>query len=265
MQQPHPARNAPAWEYADILGVHVALINVEQAIDRILALLAARQKAIVSYVNVHTVNLVADNPWLRRFINQSDFTYCDGFGIKWGARLLGYRIPGRFTPPDWFPQLAVQCAARGHRLFLLGGLPGVADAASAWLQSSSPGLAICGVQHGYWDKTPGGAENEAVLRRINQAAPDLLVLGMGMPIQERWLIENWTRVNASVALPVGAMFDYLSGSLPRAPRCMTDHGLEWLGRLAIEPRRLGSRYLLGNPRFLFNVLRQRLFGWRPSE
>jgi N-acetylglucosaminyldiphosphoundecaprenol N-acetyl-beta-D-mannosaminyltransferase len=256
--------NAPSWQYADILGVHVALLSIEEAIARIFSLLNAKQKAIVSYVNVHTINLALDNPWLRQFLNQSDFTYCDGFGIKWGARLLGYRLPDRFTPPDWFPQLAARCAGQGFRLFFLGGRPGVAEAAAASLQRDIPGLSICGTYHGYWNKTPASAENAALIDSINQAAPDLLVLGMGMPVQERWLLENWARVDASVALPVGAMFDYLSGNLPRAPRWMTDHGLEWLGRLFIEPRRLGGRYLLGNPRFIVNILRQWLFGWRPA-
>jgi N-acetylglucosaminyldiphosphoundecaprenol N-acetyl-beta-D-mannosaminyltransferase len=97
-----------------------------------------------------------------------------------------------------------------------------------------------------------------VLQAINATSPDILLVGLGMPIQERWLMENWGFVKAKVALPVGALFDYLAGEIPRAPHWMTDHGLEWLGRLIVEPRRLWRRYLLGNPRFLWLVLKQRL-------
>ena len=118
-------------------------------------------------------------------------------------------------------------------------------------------LSIAGAQHGYFDKSPDSVENEAVLQAINATRPDILLVGLGMPLQERWLMENWDRIEAKVALPVGALFDYLAGEFPRAPRWMTDHGLEWLGRLIIEPRRLWRRYLLGNPRFLWQVLKQR--------
>jgi N-acetylglucosaminyldiphosphoundecaprenol N-acetyl-beta-D-mannosaminyltransferase len=79
-----------------------------------------------------------------------------------------------------------------------------------------------------------------------------------MPLQERWLMENWDHIDANVALTGGAVFDYVSGELQRAPRWMTDNGLEWLGRLLIEPRRLWKRYLIGNPLFIWRVLKQRL-------
>ena len=120
-----------------------------------------------------------------------------------------------------------------------------------------PGLRIAGTYHGYFDKTPGSPENEAVLQRINAARPNILILGFGMPLQERWLLENWERVDANLALTGGAVFDYLSGELRRPPRWMTEHGLEWLGRMLIEPRRLWRRYVVGNPLFLWRVLLQR--------
>ena len=79
-----------------------------------------------------------------------------------------------------------------------------------------------------------------------------------MPLQEHWLMENWHRIESNIALTGGAVFDYVSGDLRRAPRWMNENGLEWLGRLVIEPRRLWRRYLVGNPHFLYRVFRQRL-------
>jgi N-acetylglucosaminyldiphosphoundecaprenol N-acetyl-beta-D-mannosaminyltransferase len=126
-----------------------------------------------------------------------------------------------------------------------------------------PGLDISGIHHGHFDHTPGSRENEAVVRRVNAARPDILIVGLGMPLQERWLMENRHTIDAGVALTGGAVFDYVSGGLRRGPRLLTDNGFEWLARLLIEPRRLWRRYLIGNPLFLLRVLGQRL-GKEPS-
>ena len=117
-----------------------------------------------------------------------------------------------------------------------------------------PELEIAGVRHGYFDRS----ENEAVVEEINAAAPDILLVGLGMPLQERWLMENRQRLDVGVALTGGAVFDYVSGRVRRGPRLLTRGGLEWLARLLAEPRRLWRRYLVGNPLFLLRVLRQRL-------
>ena len=137
--------------------------------------------------------------------------------------------------------------------------------AAVRLTERFPNLRILGTHHGFFDKTPGSLENEDVIQRINAVKPDILVTGFGMPLQERWLMDNWDRIEANVALTGGAVFDYISEELRRAPRWMTDHSLEWLGRLIIEPRRLWRRYLIGNPLFLWRVLKQRLGFLRLSK
>jgi N-acetylglucosaminyldiphosphoundecaprenol N-acetyl-beta-D-mannosaminyltransferase len=134
----------------------------------------------------------------------------------------------------------------------------VAKKAAARLKERYPNLKIAGIHHGYFDRTPGNPENEAVLREINAAKPDVLLVGFGMPLQERWLMQNWDKVDARVALTGGAVFDYVSGELKRGPRILTDNGFEWLARLLIEPQRLWRRYVVGNPLFLLRVLKQRL-------
>ena len=116
---------------------------------------------------------------------------------------------------------------------------------------------VIGTHHGYFNKTPGHPQNEAVIKSINAAKPDILLIGFGMPIQEKWIMENYDRLDVKVFMPVGAAFDYVSGNVRRAPRWMTDHGLEWLGRLIIEPRRLWKRYIIGIPLFFYRVLLQK--------
>lgn len=243
----------------NLLGVTISTLPVEAVIEFIAKTITAKRKAIVAYVNVHAINLSQDLPWFREFLNKVELTYCDGFGIKWGVRLLGSEISGRYTPPDWFPHLARTCAREGFSLFFLGARPEVAERAAKQLKQREPTLKIVGTQHGYFEKIPGSPENETIIQVINQAKPDILVIGLGMPLQEKWIMENWDHIDARVALPVGAFFDYVANEKPRAPHWMTEHGFEWLGRLIVEPKRLWKRYLLGNPRFLMNVLKQRIY------
>jgi N-acetylglucosaminyldiphosphoundecaprenol N-acetyl-beta-D-mannosaminyltransferase len=240
-----------------LLGVEVDALRLDQVLAAIEETVGARRRAIVAYANVHAINLAQELPWFRTFLNRCDIVFCDGFGVKWGARLLGARIPERFTPPDWLGRLAETASRRGWGVFLLGARPGVAERAAARLRERFPALRIVGAHHGYFDKAPDSQENAAVIGAIAAARPDLLIVGFGMPAQERWLLENWDRLDTSVALTVGAALDFVAGEVRRAARWMTDHGLEWLGRLLIEPRRLWRRYLVGNPLFLYRVLRQR--------
>jgi N-acetylglucosaminyldiphosphoundecaprenol N-acetyl-beta-D-mannosaminyltransferase len=232
-------------------------LTVEQLLTQIQNCITTASHACIPHVNVHGLNLAYKYRWLRDFLNQADLVFCDGAGVMLAARILGSRIPQRITYADWMWQLAEFATPRGWSFFFLGGQPGVAQQAADRLQARYPGLRIAGSYHGYFDKTPGSAENEAVIRAINIAKPDLLIVGFGMPLQEHWLMENWNRVAAHVALTGGAVFDYVSGEVRRAPSWMTDHGLEWLGRLVIEPRRLWRRYLIGNPLFLWRVIQQR--------
>lgn len=247
-----------AGDAVSVLGVRIHILPVEGLLSTLEQIVRRGGRAIIANVNVHAMNLSYELPWFRRFLNQCELVFCDGFGVKLGARLLGYRIPHRYTPPDWIGRLAETACRSDLTLFFLGARPGVAEKAALQLRERFPTLRIVGTHHGYFDKTPGGKENEAVVEAINAVKPNILIVGFGMPLQERWLMVNWDRIEANVALPGGAVFDYVSGELRRAPRWMTDHGLEWLGRLLIEPRRLWRRYLVGNPRFFWRVLKQRL-------
>jgi N-acetylglucosaminyldiphosphoundecaprenol N-acetyl-beta-D-mannosaminyltransferase len=154
--------------------------------------------------------------------------------------------------------LGQKCAQHEYSFFLLGAKPGVAERAAAAIQKNAPGLRISGVYHGYFDKSASSPENKMVLDRINSNSTHILLVGFGMPLQEKWLQENWEALQINVALPVGAMFDFLAGETPRGPRWLTDHGFEWLTRLIIEPRRLWRRYLIGIPLFFWRVLLQRV-------
>jgi N-acetylglucosaminyldiphosphoundecaprenol N-acetyl-beta-D-mannosaminyltransferase len=253
-----PGATSHAVKHVDVLGVRVALLTVPELHAHIETFVRQSQKALVLHVNIQCLNLAYAQRWLFQFLNTADITFCDGAGILLGARFLGHRIPQRITYADWMWQLTEFAELHKLTLYFLGARPGVAEKAAQRLRERFPDLLIVGTQHGYFDKTPGSAENEGIIQAINEVKPNVLVVGFGMPAQERWLMENWDRVAANVALTGGAVFDYVSGELRRGPRWMTDHGLEWLARLVIEPRRLWQRYLIGIPLFLWRILKQRL-------
>ncbi|WP_273887994.1 WecB/TagA/CpsF family glycosyltransferase [Rubrobacter naiadicus] len=248
----------------EILGVGVDPLEVGELHRRLARAVRREEHALFMNVNAHALNLLYEDEELRSFFGRAQVVFCDGAGVMLAARLLGRRIPERITYADWIWRLASLAAAEGFTLYFLGGRPGVADEAARNLRRLNPGLEVRGTHHGYFDHRAGSPQNEAVIKQINTASPDILLVGMGMPLQERWLMENWERIDARVALTGGAVFDYASGRLRRGPRLLTDNGLEWLARLFIEPRRLWRRYLIGNPLFLWRVLRQRSRG-RPRR
>lgn len=240
-----------------ILGIKVSCLTVSEIHTYIEECINTDTKSLILNVNVNCMNLAYNNKWLRNFLNSAGIVFSDGAGILLGAKILGYNIPERITYADWTWQLSRFAEEGGFSFFFLGANPGVGEEAANCLKSRYPHLKVVGIHHGYFDKSQDSEENKKVIKEINRCKPDILIVGFGMPAQERWLKDNWDNIDVKIALTGGAVFDYISGNLRRAPSWMTDNGLEWFGRLLIEPRRLWRRYLFGNPLFIWRVLRQR--------
>ena len=208
----------------------------------------------VMYLNAHVLNQSRANPALREALEQADLVYCDGYGVRLAAKALDAEIPHRMTGADWIYGLAALCELGGQSVYLLGAEPGVTAEAARRLQRWYPLLQIAGTHHGYFDI--GSAHDDRVVEDINARKPDIVLVGMGTPKQELWVAHNAARLETDVVWTVGALFDYVSGRVPRAPRWLADNGLEWIFRLAIEPQRMWRRYLLGNPVFISRVMAQ---------
>lgn len=242
---------------AVVFDVPIDDVSCDELIQFIVDTCISENKSIVANVNVYALNQAYQLPRFREFFNKADVVFCDGFGVKWGGRLLGFNIKHRYTPPDWIDLLSDKLCELDITVYFLGGKPDIAQKAARNLMDRHPGLRIEGWHHGYFNKKLGSVENVALVEDINRVKPNLLFVGFGMPLQEFWLMDNWSQIQANVALPVGALFDYVAETMPRAPRWMTDNGLEWLGRLIVEPQRLWRRYIIGNPLFLLRILKQR--------
>ncbi len=241
-----------------LLGVKIDALSLHDLLAFVERVIADGRRALIFHVNVRALNLAYEHAWYRNCLNQADIAYCDGMGVQLAARFLYKTYVPRYTLPDWIARLADVAVRQGYTLFFLGSLPGVTEKAADILMEQHPGLRIVGTHHGYFQKGLAHKENQAVLKAINAAKPDILILGFGMPLQERWLQENWHGLEAKVAITGGAIFEYLSGNLKRGPKWMTDHYLEWLAKLVISPQRYASRYLYDIPKFAWRILREKL-------
>jgi N-acetylglucosaminyldiphosphoundecaprenol N-acetyl-beta-D-mannosaminyltransferase len=235
-----------------LFDIPIDLADPTEVLQTITSWASAEQSRRVMYVNAHVVNQARVTPGLAEALRKADLVYCDGYGVRLAARVLSSPVPHRMTGADWIWALARLCELAGHRLYLLGSEPPLAREAAARLRQRCPQLDVCGAHHGFFDLD--SPHNERVIEHINEHRPRIVLVGMGTPKQELWVDRYGDRLDGAVVWTVGSLFDYVSGHMPRAPRWLSDNGLEWIFRLAIEPHRMWRRYLLGNPVFLRRVL-----------
>lgn len=240
----------------NILGLNLHPVDADAVHRFIEETIQRSQQALILNLNINAVNLALQNAWFKEFVNAGQLVFCDGDGVRWGLRCLGIHPPPKVTYNVWMWQLGDFCQSRGYSLYFLGGKPGVAEEARQKMLVRFPALKILGASDGYFEKR--GLETEARIAEINRLAPDILVTGFGMPVQEKWLMENWGAVKAHIFLNGGAVFDFISGRVKRAPEWLVRMEMEWLYRFYLEPKRLFKRYVFGNPYFFFQIFKEKL-------
>jgi N-acetylglucosaminyldiphosphoundecaprenol N-acetyl-beta-D-mannosaminyltransferase len=239
-----------------ILDNKITDLTSAELLAEIDTIIAAGTSEVILNTNVHGIHLSRRLPWLKEFRNRARITHADGAGIALGARILGHKLGPRVCINDFIGDLARLCTDRGHSIYLLGAGSDVVAGAAAALRKMEPGIRIAGIHDGYFAKQ--GPESDRVVDAINAARPNILLVGFGMPVQEKWVRDNAERLQVNVVMVVGGFFDRLSGALPWTPRWMTDRGMEWVYLSLRRPRRFFERYLIGNPKFLFQVMLERI-------
>ncbi len=238
--------------------LRVDVVNLDGALDAIDALVSAKAGGTVFTPNVDHVVQVEHDPRFRAAYDDVSLSLVDGMPLMWAARLLKTPLPEKVSGSDLILPLMRRAAERGHRVYFLGGADGAAELAKQKLLEQFPSLQIVGVDSARIDVN-GSAEVQApILARIATAKPDLLLVALGAPKQEIWSHEQRAALGSAVAIGVGASLDFIAGAQTRAPKWMSDSGLEWAYRLAQDPRRMASRYLLRDPEFFGIVARQML-------
>lgn len=223
-----------------VLGCRVDRVDSAAALARIEQLLAAGTAAQVVTLGAEMANLAHDDARYRAVINAADLVIPDTIGIVLASRWIGVPLPERVAGIDLVERLCALAAQRGLPIYLLGGAPGVARAASMALMQRHAGLRVAGAEHGYLEDT----QAIAIADRIRSSGARLVFVGLGFPRQEYWIQEHLARLGAAVCIGVGGSFDVLSGMRERAPLAMRRLGLEWLYRLMREPRRLRRQLAL---------------------
>lgn len=237
----------------EISGVPVVRLTPRGALDAVEELAQTVPPVMVAHVNVHTLNLAAADDSYKKLLRATDLVLNDGKGIMLGARLLRTPLPADLNGNFFSPLLLELAAGRGWPVYFLGAKPGVAERAAAIVAGQIPDLTVAGARDGYFTSD----EEEEVAAAIRASGAKVVLVGLGNPRQERWLARWLGSTGALVGSGVGAFFDFQTGEVARAPDWMNRMGLEWVHRLAKEPRRMWHRYLVGNPRFLWRVAREK--------
>lgn len=236
-----------------ILELKIHKINHLQLIQQVTESISAGKKLKMFHLNVHAFNVAFKDQGFKKIINEGDLVFCDGIGVKIGAKILGLSIGERMTPPDWIDDLCKALAQNNQSVYLLGDEEGVAEKCALKLIEKTPTLKIAGTHHGFFKKE--GKENEEMIKLINNASPDVLLVGFGMPLQEKWISSNLERLNAKVFISVGAMFRWLVGEEKRAPPILASNGFEGVWRLFTQPKKVWKRYIIEVPFFFFKIFR----------
>jgi N-acetylglucosaminyldiphosphoundecaprenol N-acetyl-beta-D-mannosaminyltransferase len=232
-------------ERVRLLGQVVDLVRPEEVLHHVETWVADGRKAVVANHNLNSLALLQKHPELQGFFDRADLVEVDSTPLIHFAKLLGLqgRAFHRCTYLDWRDHFWSLVNRNGWRVMYIGGEPGVVERARDRLIHAHPRAEIH-VRDGYFDVTPGSTENAAVVEQVRTFAPNILFVGMGMPRQELWILNNLDALPDCVIFSVGAAFDYEAGAQKAAPRWMGRMGLEWAFRLVNDPRRLARRYLI---------------------
>jgi N-acetylglucosaminyldiphosphoundecaprenol N-acetyl-beta-D-mannosaminyltransferase len=247
-----------------ILGIRAQAITAQDLVAIISESVRTCRKYVVTNHNMHSLYLWHHDPRMRALDKKATFTHIDGMALIALSRLLGGRLKRehRTTYIDFWPLLADEAVRQGWRVYHLGSEPGVAEEGARRLRRRYPSLQIR-THDGFFDMN--GPGNEVVLADIRAYAPHVLMVGMGMPLQEIWIDANLSQIEARSIFCVGCMMDYFSGRVPTCPRWLAGMGFEWLYRLLGEPARLWQRYLI-EPWFLLGKLASAYFKFgRPAN
>ncbi len=219
---------------------------VDATTSETIATLLAPGRRRVNFMNAHCFNVMARNRQYAAAVNSSDFLLPDGIGVALAAKMTCHNLTANLNGTDFIPALLKEAAKMGKSVYLFGGTPGTAIKAADNLIHEIPGLQIAGTRDGF-----AQAQNDAeIIADINASGADIVLVALGVPMQELWLHRNAPYIDAELTMGVGAALDFFAGNVTRAPAWVRKAKCEWVWRLAQEPRRLAKRYLQGNFSFL---------------
>ncbi|NQT33537.1 MAG: WecB/TagA/CpsF family glycosyltransferase [Candidatus Omnitrophica bacterium] len=243
-----------------IQNVNIHNITSTEALEYIEHFLSGDKKKTIGYVNAHCINVARHDEDYRDVINSFDLVIPDGIGVSIAGFLKNCPVAAKLSATDFFSRCIEEFHSQGKKFFLVGAKPEIITKVCSNLREKYPEIQISGYHHGY----DAESNNEEICRQINACKPDIVLVAMGAPKQEKWISNNKDKIDAKVFIGVGGLFDFIAGANKRAPIFMRKTGLEWVYRIYQEPKRMWKRYILGNPKFLYYAVLETMKGYRKS-
>ncbi|MCR2821411.1 WecB/TagA/CpsF family glycosyltransferase [Lederbergia panacisoli] len=232
--------------------IKVDVMTSNEVLNEINKKLAKREKFKLFFLNAHCYNISQQSEEYATNLNNAEYVLNDGIGVEIGAKLLGFTFKENLNGTDLIPKILDLAAKSNSSVYLLGGSPGVAEQAAENFKKQYPQISIVGVQDGYFKDT------EKVIENINNAKPDILIVALGVPYQENWISDHFSKINANLFMGVGAFLDFSSNRVKRAPEFLLKARMEWVYRLVNEPTRLWKRTIIGVPQFFYYIIKNKL-------
>ncbi len=245
----------PAGDRVNILGVGAMPLDLDKAVAMLEQWRVERRREYVCLISVHGLVVAQRDPTVRSALNRCGLAAEDGMPLVWWSRLAGFSEARRVCGSDLLDEVCAYGVPRKYSHYFYGASPRVLELLVDRLRRRHPGLIVAGYRSPPF-RPLSAAEDAADIAAINDARPDFVWVGLGMPKQEKWMVEHLGKIDAAALIGVGAAFDFHAGTKPRAPIWMQRSGLEWLFRLMTEPRRLAHRYLIDNALFVGHTLQQ---------
>jgi N-acetylglucosaminyldiphosphoundecaprenol N-acetyl-beta-D-mannosaminyltransferase len=233
-----------------LAGVRINNITLNETIAHIEKLISRKERAWIVTPNAAHIVLLQSDVEFKQLYDEANLVLPDGMPLVWVSRCLGKPLIEKVSGSDLLPETCKVSAMKGYRVFFLGGNPGVADKAKNVLMQRYKCLKIVGTYSPPFGFDNDSKENAKIISMINEARPDILFVGLGTPKQEKWIYKNRNLYSPCVSIGIGASFDFVAGTVKRAPVWMQKYCLEWFWRFIHEPRRLWRRYLIYNTLFL---------------
>ena len=225
-------------------------LTMEEALKEIERLIKEDACSFVVTPNVDHIVQIEKGGVLSEAYKAADLILCDGKPLIWISKYYGNPIKEKISGSDLFPEICRMAAEKGYTMYFLGAAEGIAAKAAEVLKQKYKGLKVVGTYSPPYGFEKDQAEIERIIDRINEAKPDILIFGLGTPKQEQFILNYRDKLNVPVSLGLGASFDFVAGNVKRAPKWMSDHGLEWLFRITQDPKRMAKRYLLDDIKIL---------------
>ena len=235
-------------EKVEILGVNVNSLTMAEAVETVKNFIEKGERKLIATANAEMIMRATYDVELKTILNAADLVVPDGAGTVWAAGYLGHPMPERVAGYDLSQELMRLAPSKKYKLYFFGSAPGVADLAKAKAEKWYPGIDIVGTRNGYFS----AEDEQSIIADIKAKKPDILLVALGVPKQEKWLYTHLDELNVPVSIGVGGSFDVMAGVMKRAPLWMHKAKLEWLYRGLKQPSRIGR--LMALPKFVFKVM-----------